>query len=206
MFSQFSVLPFLILLGQWIIIICLLAIEYEKHRESDICPMQATPVYKLLYIAISCVYYVRSFGLWDQFMQLQSTEDKMAPKCFAACLDTLNECFMQIMIFAINLFIIYIENDSVNLVLNTLALEWVSSLDNDFENLLYDQTPSLAVYIYDHVFVDAAFVRENQPSHSSRCSRCVMRLLQIIHMCLQLAYIALPAAVLFALVAGGICK
>ena len=110
---------------------------------------------------------------------------------------------MQIVIFAINLFIIYIESDSVNLVLNTLALEWVSSLDNDFEQLLYDQTPSLAVYIYDNVFVDAKVVRRQR---TSRCSRCIMRALQLIHMNLQLAYIALPLAVLFALVAGGICK
>ena len=69
-------------------------------------------------------------------------------------LDTIQEFgFFNLLIYGANLFIVYVEDDLQNIILNSLAMEFIMNLDNEFEDFYFDYLPETAVDIYDNLFV-----------------------------------------------------
>ena len=68
-------------------------------------------------------------------------------------LDAIIEFGFVLVIWSTNIYVVYIEESLTDAFLNSVAMEFVQELDNEFERAYFQMVPGAAVDIYDHVFV-----------------------------------------------------
>ena len=56
-------------------------------------------------------------------------------------------------VYGANIWVVFVEEDIQNMILNSLAMEFLMVLDNEFEELYFQYVPGSAEYIYDNIFV-----------------------------------------------------
>ena len=56
-------------------------------------------------------------------------------------------------IYGANIWVVFIETDIRDMILNSLAMEFLMILDNEFEELYFRYMPGSADDIYDNIFV-----------------------------------------------------
>ena len=206
-FSLAFALPILVFISQWMLYIALMAHEV-RNFDGDICPNSSLIEDKLMMAGIGMIYFVRSFYLWDNLTTRIDLQKMNRVDNIAAILDTFQEFMFVLMVYAANLWIVFVEDEMRDMILNSLAMEFLMQLDNEFEELYFENLPGAAEDIYDTVFVtydeNRALIGDRRKKSS--CFRCVSYALVIPYKLLVVAIFVFPAFCFFVMVAGPICK
>ena len=125
-----------------------------------------------------------------------------------AILDTFQEFLFNIIVYGANLWIIFAEEDIQNMILNSLAMEFLMKLDNEFEELYFEYLPGAAEDIYDNIYVSYEKNKKliKKRSKKSRCFSTTTCLLFIPYKILIITIFIFPFLCLFMSIAGPICK
>ena len=198
-FSRWCALPILVLISQWGMFLALI-LYHKRTNERPWCPGNAAVEHKILYASVTLLYFVKSFGAWDSMTQ-RSVADKVAPSdSVLVLLDAIIEFGFVLVIWSTNIYVVYIEESLTDAFLNSVAMEFVQELDNEFERAYFQMVPGAAVDIYDHVFVSYDEQRTFLTRGHCRC------LVNILYTALQLCYVAFPIMCLVVGVMGAVCK
>ena len=131
-FSLIFALPILVFASQWLLYISLMSREVRIF-DGEICPNKANLENKLMMMGIGIIYFVRSFFIWDNLTTRISLRKTNRIDTVCAILDNFQEFLFNIIVYTANLWIIFAENDIQNMILNSLAMEFLMTLDNEFE-------------------------------------------------------------------------
>ena len=112
------------------------------------------------------------------------------------------------MVYGANIWIILVEDDLQNMILNSLAMEFLMQLDNEFEEIYFDNMPGSAEDIYDNTFVTYEENRElvEKRQKKSRCFRYTSYALFVPYKLLVLAIFLFPAFCFFTAILGPVCR
>ena len=206
-FSLLLALPILVFITQWVMYISFVTHQIRTY-EAGICPNQATGEGKAMMAAIALFYFIKSFFLWDSIVD-RTHRKKMIPSVsYIVMLDTFQEFGFNLMVYLTNLWIIFAEQDFMNMFFNTLAMEFLMEMDNEFERAYFSYLPGVAASIYDTMFVTYRenVVLVNQKAHESSGFRCCRRITWLPFKILIFLFMCLPFICFFMIFFGAICK
>ena len=94
------------------------------------------------------------------------------------------------------------------MILNSLAMEFLMVLDNEFEELYFQYVPGSAEYIYDNIFVsyEETKILLEERQEEDKCFRCFSYFIFIPYKLLILALFLFPFFCFFMIFAGPTCK
>lgn len=205
--SLLMALPILVFVAQWLMFIALVVHQINIY-DGGLCPQSADGASKLMMVSIAMVYFVKSFFLWDSIVD-RTLRKRMIPATSTIVMaDTFQEFGFNLVVYVTNLMLIFTEPDCFNMLFNSLAMEFLMELDNEFERQYFSYLPGAAEAIYDTQFVtyqeNVAMVARK--SMTSKGFRCFRRLTWIPYKILLLAFILLPPFCFGMIFYGGICK
>lgn len=206
-FSLLFALPILVFIGQWLLFLALI-INESKNYEGNICPNEGDLANKLMICGTAIIYFSRSFFLWDGLTDSLNLSKMNKVDSYTAILDTFQEFSFSLVIYGANLWIVFFEYDIQNMILNSLAMEFLMVLDNEFEEFYFKYLPGAAEDIYDNVFVS---YHENKAllldrKENDKCFRCFSCTMFIPYKLLVISLFLFPFFCLFATIGGPICK
>lgn len=206
-FSLLLALPILVFIGQWLLYISLMVHEI-KNFDREICENGDTIENKLMISGISIIYFTRSFFIWDNVTNSLSLRKMNRVNSICAILDTFQEFFFTIIVFCANLWVVFVEKDIQNMILNSLAMEFLMILDNEFKELYFKYLPGTADDIFDNIFVSYSENKEllEDRLKNDNAFKCFTYLFFIPYKILVLAIFLFPFFCLFMIFAGAICK
>lgn len=206
-FSLIMALPILVFIGQWLLYSALIADEVKSFN-GTICGNTDTLENKLMISGISIIYFVRSFFLWDNITNSISLKKMNKVNSFTSILDTFQEFAFTLVVYGANIWVVFVEEDIQNMILNSLAMEFLMVLDNEFEELYFQYVPGSAEYIYDNIFVsyeeNKILLEDRQ--QEDRCFRCFSYIIFVPYKLLVLALFLFPFFCFFMIFAGPACK
>ena len=206
-FSLIFALPILIFIGQWLLYIAL--IIHENNRfDGSICKNDGSFENKIMISAISIIYFARSFFIWDNITNSISLKKMNRVNSITSILDTFQEFSFSLFVYGANMWVVFVEDDIQNMILNSLAMEFLMMLDNEFQELYFQYLPGAADDIYDNIFVsyheNVELLHERQKKDSLfRCCSCI---LFIPYKLLVISVFLFPVFCFFMIFAGPICK
>jgi hypothetical protein len=206
-FSLSLALPLLLFATQWILYIALVSHEV-KVFDGDFCPNKGTFENKMMFLGIGLIYFIRSFFIWDS-LSVQSTIQKMnRMDNLTAILDTFQEFLFNLLVYAANLWLVFAEDDIQNMIMNSLAMEFLMQADNQFEEMYFANLPEAAVEIYDTMYVSRKENRrlvskKRDSSYFYNSASCIIVLLYKLLVCVIFLF---PLFCLLATIGGTICK
>lgn len=205
-FSLIFMLPILIFIIQWIVYIALLVHE-TKTFDKGFCPNDSSIEMKLIMLAVSMLYFIRSFFLWDNLTDRTRLNRMMPSIDIWVMIDTFQEFGFNLLVYLANLWIVY-NNDSITeMVLNSLAMEFLMNLDNEFEEMYFKFLPEAGIDIYDNVFVNFRDNQEKLKKRKRSCAfNCVRCTFFIPFKILVLALLIFPVFCVIMMFYGPICK
>lgn len=205
-FSLLAGLPIIIFLIQWSVYIALVSYEI-KSEGREICPGDSTWEKKLIVFAVSMLYFVRSFFMWDNLTDRTRLNRMLPSTDIWVMFDTFQEYGFNFMVYLANLWIVF-HNESVQeMILNCLAMEFLMNLDNEFEEMYFDFLPEIGVDIYDNLFVTYSDNKKKIEKRNKSCGfRCVRCTFFIPFKLLVVALLFFPFFCLFIAFYGFICK
>ena len=206
-FSLAFALPILIFISQWLLYISLIAYE-ARTFDGNFCPNTSPAENKMMMAGIGIVYFVRSFFIWDNLTTRIGLQKMNRVDNISAILDTFQEFLFTLMVYGANIWIIFAEDDLQNMIMNSLAMEFLMQLDNEFEEIYFDNMPGSAEDIYDNIYVTYDENKEliEARHKKSRCFRCVSYTLVIPYKILVLAIFMFPAFCFFTAILGPVCR
>ena len=206
-FSLILALPILVFIGQWLLYSALVADEAKSYN-GTICGNTDTIENKLMISGISIIYFVRSFFLWDNITNSISLKKMNKVNSFTSILDTFQEFSFTLVVYFANIWVVFVEEDIQNMILNSLAMEFLMVLDNEFEELYFQYVPGSAEYIYDNIFVsyeeNKILLEDRQ--EEDKCFRCFSYIIFVPYKLLVLALFLFPFFCFFMIFAGPTCK
>lgn len=206
-FSLAFALPILIFISQWTLYAALISHEIKRFN-GDLCPNNDTIENKMMMFGIAIVYFVRSFFIWDNLTSRISLYKTNKADNLCAILDTFQEFMFTLVVYIANLWIIFVEYDLQNMILNSLAMEFLMQLDNEFEAMYFEHLPGSAEDIYDTIYVTYQENKEliKQRQDKSICFKFTSICLFIPYKILIVAIFLFPLFCLFVMIGGPICK
>lgn len=185
--------PLLIVFLQWLFFISLLS--HELHS-STWCPEGGG---RFMYAGIALLYAARIPSLWDAYSDGMGL-GKRAPPSFTSLFDTLHEHLLSLLVFLANLLLV-VRSAPLDMLLNCVALEFVSNLDNEFQEKYLEKVPLRPIIL--EAFVDpegaAEILRGSRPLRwAYGISSCFLTVL-------SLSLLALYPLCLLAIVWGFLC-
>ena len=107
-----------------------------------------------------------------------------------------------------NLWLVFVDDDINDMIMNSLAMEFLMNLDNEFEELYFKFLPESAIDVYDNIFVT---YQENKKiiahrKKTDKCFNCVSCLVFIPYKMLVCLMFLFPVFCSFMIFAGPICK
>ena len=151
-FTKYCCLPILIFVIQWLLYISIMSYEI-KNYDGGFCPDRNPIETKCIMCGISILYFVKSFFLWDDLVSRTHCKKVMPTNDVLVLLDTLQEFGFNLLVYILNIFIVFTEESPTDMILNALAMEFLMDLDNQFKQLYFKNVPKAAVDIYDNIFV-----------------------------------------------------
>jgi hypothetical protein len=206
-FSLSLALPLLMFATQWVLYIALVSHEV-KVFDGDFCPNKGTFENKMMFLGIGLIYFIRSFFIWDS-LSVQSTIQKMnRMDNLTAIMDTFQEFLFNLLVYAANLWLIFAEDDIQNMIMNSLAMEFLMQADNQFEEMYFNNLPEAAVEIYDTMYVSRKENRrlvskQRDISYFYNSMSCIIVLLYKLLVCVIFLF---PIFCLIVTIGGTICK
>ena len=206
-FSLICALPIMIFIGQWMLFVALVFHEAENYG-GEICPRTGTFANKLMISGISIIYFARSFFIWDKLTNSLSLKKMNRVNSYTSVLDTFQEFSFILLIYGANIWVVYYEDSIQDMILNSLAMEFLMMLDNEFEELYFQYLPGAAEDIYDNVFVSYYENIEllEDRKRDDKCFRCFSCAAFIPYKLLVLSMFLFPLFCLFMTIVGPICK
>ncbi len=206
-FSLFFALPILIFISQWFMYLAL--VFHEKNNfEGSICPGDAPIEQKIMMAGISIIYFVRSFFIWDSFTNRTRLQKMNPGGSISVIFDTYQEFGFNLIVYCANLWIVFVDPDLLNMIMNSLAMEFLMNLDNEFEEMYFKFLPDSAIDIYDNIFVtpeeNTKLVREKRKKYC--CFRCVSCTAYLPFKLLVLLLFLFPVFCFFMIFYGTVCK
>tara|TARA_B100000989_G_scaffold284224_1_gene250839 strand:- start:486 stop:1616 length:1131 start_codon:yes stop_codon:yes gene_type:complete len=206
-FSLVTALPILIFIAQWILYIALIMHEV-KSFDGNFCPAEDTIENKMMIAGISILYFVRSFFMWDNLTTRTGLQKMNRVDSICTILDTFQEFSFNLLVYSANIWIVFVEDDLKDMILNSLAMEFLMTLDNEFEEFYFQNLPGSAEDIYDNIFVN---YKENKKllerkRKESCCFSCFSYVCLIPYKLLVVCIFFFPLFCLFMIFAGPICK
>ena len=205
-FSLLSFLPIIIFFIQWFTYIALIANEIRTH-DGDLCPNKSEWETKLIMFTVAMLYFVRSFFLWDNLTD-RTRLNRMLPSVDVwVMIDTFQEFGFNLMVYVANLWIVFSNDSVVEMILNSLAMEFLMNLDNEFEEMYFNFLPEVGVDIYDNLFVSFTDNKVKLQKRNRSCAfRCIRRTFFIPFKILVFCLMIFPLFCLFCAVYGPVCK
>ena len=174
-FSLLAFLPLLIFISQWSIYVALIANELDEF-DGDFCPNKANWKKKLIMFGSCLIYFTRSFFLWDNLTDRTRLRKMIPSTNILVMLDTFQEFGFNLFVYIANLWIIFVDDNVQDMILNCLAMEFLMNLDNEFEELYFHYLPEAAIDIYDNIFVNyyenQQIIHKKQKNKSFKCVHC----------------------------------
>lgn len=206
-FSLILALPILVFITQWLMFIAILSYQVRSY-DAGVCPNYAQWEGKLLMASISLFYFFKSFFLWDNIVDRTHRKKMIPSTSYIVMLDTFQEFGFNLLVYLTNLWCIFAEKDFMNMFFNTIAMEFLMEMDNEFERAYFSYLPGVAGDIYDNMFVT---YRENvlmvrQKTHDSCRFRCCKRVTWVPYKLLILMFMLLPVICFGMIFFGAICK
>jgi hypothetical protein len=206
-FSLILALPILVFIGQWLLYIALVSHEVNNFN-GEICNKEGSIENKLMISGICMIYFVRSFFLWDNITNSISYKKMNKVNSFTAIIDTFQEFSFTLVVYGANIWVVFVEVDIQNMILNSLAMEFLMMLDNEFEDLYFQYMPGSAEDIYDNIFVsyeeNKILLEDRQ--REDKCFRCFSYIVFIPYKLLVLVTFLFPMFCFFMIFAGPVCK
>jgi len=206
-FSLVLGLPILVFITQWMMYIAVVTNQFRTYK-SGICPNAANFEEKAMMAAVSIFYFIKSFFLWDNIVD-RTRRKKMVPSSsFIVMFDSLQEIGFNLLVYGTNLWVIFAEKDFLNMFFNTLAMEFLMDMDNEFERLYFSFLPEVAEDIYDNMFVTYRdnIILVNEKTHKSKCFRCCRMVTYLPFKILIILFMFLPIVCFIFVIYGSICK
>jgi hypothetical protein len=206
-FTTACALPILVFISQWMMFISIVIHQYRLYINGA-CPQDAPVESKMLMFAVSLLYFVNSFFLWDDVVD-RTNKRKMIPAAsVVVLLDSFQEFSFSLFVYISNLLIVMVTDSIPDMLFNCLALEFVMSLDNEFERIYFGLHLEDAIDIYDTMFV---YKQENRHLVEEKMKEssvyCVCRTVSWLPFkILTILFMVLPIFCLFMMVIGTICK
>ena len=206
-FSLLLALPILIFITQWMMYIAVVSHQTRTY-EGGFCPNQAKIEERLMMASASIFYFIKSFFMYDGIVDRTRRKKMMPSDSYIVMLDTFQEFGFNILVYLTNLWVIFSEQDFLNMFFNTLAMEFLMEMDNEFERAYFSYLPGVATDIYDELFVS---YRENailvqQRTHNSKGFRCCRRITWFPFKFLIFLFMILPIICFVFIFYGAICK
>ena len=123
-------------------------------------------------------------------------------------LDTFQEHSFTLFVHIANLWIVFLSEDLLDALFNSLALEFLMNLDNEYERLYFKYSIEEAVYIYDNVFVsrDESYRAIVKRTTGDTLFRYFRALTFVPYKILSCGFIMLPIYCAAMMVFGVMCK
>ena len=206
-FSLFFALPILVFIAQWLMYLAL--VFHEKNNfNGNICPANASIEQKVMMIGISIIYFVKSFFIWDSFTNRTRLQKMNPGGSISVIFDTFQEFGFNLIVYCANLWIVFVDPDLLNMVMNSLAMEFLMNLDNEFEEIYFNFIPEAAIDIYDNTFVtheeNSTIVKNKREKYC--CFKCISCITYLPFKILVLMLFLFPVFCLFMIFYGPICK
>ena len=205
-FSLLFFLPILIFAIQWIVYIALV-VHDTKTFDKNFCPNESSIETKLIMLAVSMLYFIRSFFLWDNLTDRTRLNRMMPSIDIWVMIDTFQEFGFNLLVYLANLWIVFSNESLTEMILNSLAMEFLMNLDNEFEEMYFKFLPEAAVDIYDNVFVN---FRDNQEKLKKRKKSCTFNMVRCVFYIpfkiLVLSLLLFPVFCFIMMFYGPICK
>ena len=151
-----KIMPLTIFMCQWL---CLIALGINQWTDytRGFCPNSGTLTEKLLMMGISAIYFVRSsLLLRKNYSDTFDNQDKMMTHRaadtvfdFYQRLDWLHQFSHHILSTLFNLWIVFVAKDVMDMVLNSLAIEFLTQLDDEFKTMYFDNYAGLKTRLYE---------------------------------------------------------
>ena len=206
-FSLLFALPVLMFIGQWLLYIALIINENNRF-DGELCSGNGSIENKIMISGISVVYFARSFFIWDNITNSISLKKMNRVNRISSILDIFQEFSFCLLVYGANIWIVFVEDDMQNMILNSLAMEFLMMLDNEFEELYFQYLPGAADDIYDNIFVsyDENIELLEKRNKKDDCFKCCSCLLFIPYKLLVISVFLFPVFCFFMIFAGPICK
>lgn len=204
-FGRQFLLPMFIFVAQWLMFISIVLFNIK----TEIVCRSSTLEQKLLMTSIAMIYFVHSFFVYDDVRDRNKFPKVPCSSSVIVALDTFQEHSFTLFVHIANLWIVFVSSDDLlDVLFNSLALEFLMNLDNEYERLYFKYSLSEAEYIYDNIFVS------KEQSHKNTEKRCkesiAFRAFKLFtylpYKILSLGFILLPIYCATMLVFGIMCK
>ena len=153
-------------------------------------------------------YYVKSFGMWDNLVDRSRRKRMIPSNSYIVILDSLQEYGFNLLVYLANLWIVYKEEDLINMLLDSLALEYLMILDNQFKEMYFSYLPKAANDIFDNEFVtysqNKVLIKDKE--RRSRCFWLFRRITYVPFKLLQIGLLMFPMLCLAVGIYGLYCK
>ena len=206
-FTPACALPLVVFCAQWMMFAAIVLYQHDNYV-LGLCPQQASMSAKLLMCAISMVYFVNSFFLWDDLVN-RTSKRKVIPSLSAVVmLDSFQEFLFSLVVYVTNIVIIFTTESPIDMLFNCLALEFVMSLDNEFERMYFEFNPAAACDIYENSFVHRSANKRmiQEKMEASASYRACRYLTWLPFKILTVCFMCLPVFCAFMIFYGPICK
>jgi len=205
-FSLLAFLPIIVFFIQWAVYVALVANEVKSHKNGW-CPNISSWDKKLIIFAVALLYFVRSFFLWDNLTD-RTRLNRMLPSIDVwVMLDTFQEFGFNLFVYMANLWIVFSNDSLQEMIMNSLAMEFLMNLDNEFEAMYFAYLPEVAEDIYDNLFVTFDENEKKLEKRNKNCGfRCVRWTCFVPFKILVLALLLFPVFCLAMSIYGVICK
>jgi len=203
-FGKQFLLPIFVFIAQWLMFI---SIILHNLKSPFACNSSALE-HKLLMTGIGMVYFVHSFFVYDQIRDRMKLTKRPCGSSVITILDTFQEHSFTLFVYVANLYIVFISEDLLDALFNSLALDFLMELDNEYERLFFRYSIDEAVFIYDRVFVtrDESY-RRIAEREANDCLFYLFRLFTFIpYKILSWGFILLPIYSAGMIVVGILCK
>ena len=206
-FTKFCFLPILTFFAQWLTYVSIMVYEVRNYDEG-FCPNNKSYETKIVMFSIATIYFIKSFFLWDDLVSRTHCKKVMPTNDIPVLFDTLQEFGFNLLVYLLNIFIVFVEEHPTNMLLDALAMEFVMDLDNQFKVLYFKNIPKAAVDIYDNIFVSKNDNRIilKQKINDDKYFCCIKNLLMFPYKILIISLILFPLFCACIMIYGPICK
>ena len=206
-FSSMFALPLLVFVAQWMMWIAIVSSQYKDYINKNTCPNEATIENKMIFFAILLIYFVKSFFLWDNLTD-RTRFNRMTPAIDVwVLLDTIQEYGFNLIIYATNIWLVYVADSPGDMVMDALAMEFIMNLDNEFMTMYFNCLPEVGEEIYDNDFVtyrDNVLLIEHEKRKC--CFSCMQKSFYIPFKLLVFSLCLFPILCLGVMITGTYCK
>ncbi len=206
-FTKFCFLPILTFIVQWLIYISIMVYEIKNYNKG-FCPNDNGIETKVVMASIAIIYFIRSFFLWDDLVSRTHCKKVMPTNDIPVLIDTLQEFGFNLLVYLLNIFIVFAADHPSDMIMDALAMEFVMDLDNQFKELYFKNIPDAAIDIYDNIFVtknDNRIILK-QKLKEDCCFCCIKNLLMVPYKILIISLILFPVFCACIIVYGPLCK